>query len=323
MWHCHIQAQNFFGSCTSPRKEILPQDANEVLLVDRSIYRHQLRFAWCMDSAPYHEGRGWHFHPFLRCSSPLVPHQHADELRPDHHSGTGWTWTHNKYHMRPVLVVLVPVPACPYAASAVMAMSRSEASGSTSWVVTRSWYQTSLDHAGRNTTATSPDQLYPDSRRWEKPFSPHYSDKGRVFPWCGHPQLPKCQSGLWIALPVSRTWWRTMEIPPPDTAVSLDIALWDSPRPDNRTMSSSIPGYWLIGWHDCHFVLKLQFMHSDSTQLNDFHTNATPCLLGQLQEYALPRNGLIGAGQNHRWTVKFLRGGGLLKIAGGTLVKLT
>ena len=40
----------FRASCPSPGKEILVQDANVVLLVDHTIYHHQLRFAWCIGS---------------------------------------------------------------------------------------------------------------------------------------------------------------------------------------------------------------------------------------------------------------------------------
>ena len=43
-------------SCPSPGTEILAQDANVVLLVDRAIHHHQFRVAWCMESTPYHEG---------------------------------------------------------------------------------------------------------------------------------------------------------------------------------------------------------------------------------------------------------------------------
>ena len=37
-------------------QEILVQHANVALLVHFAIHRHQLRFAWCMESTPYHEG---------------------------------------------------------------------------------------------------------------------------------------------------------------------------------------------------------------------------------------------------------------------------
>ena len=45
---------------------------------------------------PISWGRGSHFHSFLGCNSPLVSHQHANELGHGHHSGKGWTWTHQQ-----------------------------------------------------------------------------------------------------------------------------------------------------------------------------------------------------------------------------------
>ena len=123
-------------------------------------------------------------------------------------------------------------------------MSQSGASGWTSWALS-SYYQMSLDRTGSYTASSSPDQLYSDSRRWEKPVSSHDSDKGTVFPWCGHPQ--QMPMWPWVARLVSRTRWSTLEMPPCDTPVFLDIALWDSPWPDNRTMSSKLPGGILAG----------------------------------------------------------------------------
>ena len=144
--------------------------------------------------------------------------------------------------MRPVLIVPVPVPAYPYAVSAAVIMSQSGASGWTSWTIP-SCYQTSLDRAGRKTTSSSPDQLYPDSRQREKHVSPHDSDKGTVFPGSSSTDAHV----VWIALPVSRTRRTALEMPPCDISIFLDIALWDSPRPGNRTMSSRIPGGILAG----------------------------------------------------------------------------
>ena len=115
------------------------------------------------------------------------------------------------------------------------------------------------------------------------------------------------------------TLWHSLcsSISPSETAHGQTIAT-------EQLVQEFQVGYWL---HECHFVLKLQFMHSDSTQLTVFDTNATHCLLEQLEKSTLLRNELIGAWQNRRWTVKFCKGvgwgGGLLKIAGGTLMKLT
>ena len=53
--------------------------------------------------------------------------------------------------------------------------------------------------------------------------------------------------GFWIALPVSQTRRRTLETPSCHTPWFLEIALWDSPQPDNQTMSSIIPDGILAG----------------------------------------------------------------------------
>ena len=135
---------------------------------------------------------------------------------------------------RPVLMVPVSVPACPYAASASMIMSQSGSSGWTSWVIPSS-YLTSLDRAGSKTASSSPNQLYPDSRRWEKPVSPHDSDKGTVFFWCGYPHvIPMLPLDSFSGLPNMTEDFGDAMFP--------DISLWDSPRPDNWKMNSRISG---------------------------------------------------------------------------------
>ena len=83
-------------SYSSTGKDILAQDADVALLVDRAIHHHQLRFAWCMERTPYHEGGADISIRFLGATVPLVSHQHTDELRHDHHSGKDWTWTHRQ-----------------------------------------------------------------------------------------------------------------------------------------------------------------------------------------------------------------------------------
>ena len=42
-WHCHVQAQHFFGKLTQPREGDF--SANASLLVDHAIHQHHLRFA--------------------------------------------------------------------------------------------------------------------------------------------------------------------------------------------------------------------------------------------------------------------------------------
>ena len=149
--------------------------------------------------------------------------------------------------------VPVPVPACPCTVLAIP-----------------SCYQTSLDCAGRNTTSSSPEQLISDSWRWAKPVSPHDSEKGMVFPKCVIlNQYPCGSSGL----------------PNPIEGFG-DATLWRSCvpryRPQRQPMTRQLNNEfknsrWDFGWHDCHFALKLLFMHSESTQLTVFDTNATHC----------------------------------------------
>ena len=148
------------------------------------------RFRWCMESTLCHEG-GAECPFFLECNSPLVSHLFADKLGHDHHSGKGWTWTH-----QPISHDTSADGSSSDACVPIRGVGgndhecQSGASGWMSWA-TLSFNLTSLNHAGRNMTSTSsPDQLYPDSRWWEKLVSPHDSDKCRVFLWCwcGHPQ---------------------------------------------------------------------------------------------------------------------------------------
>ena len=194
--------------------------------------------------APHTMRKGPTFPPvswMQQSTNLLVSHQHDDELGHGHHSGKGWTWAHQK--------VLHEASADGSSSGAcvpirgVGGVDHAPVWGI--WHLSDSCYQTCLDRASRNTTTSSPEQLYPDSRRWEKPVTSHDSDKGTVFPLCGRPQpMPMCLS---IALPGSRTRRKTLEMPLCDTPVFLDIALWDSPRPDNWTMGSRIPGGILAG----------------------------------------------------------------------------
>ena len=78
-----------------------------------------------------------------------------------------------------------------------------------------------------------------------KPVSPHDSDKGTVFSWCGHPQLmPMWPLDSSSSLPSTTTDFGNSIC---DPSVFLDIALWDSLQQDNWTMSSNISGGTLAG----------------------------------------------------------------------------
>ena len=158
----------------------------------------------------------------------------------------------SKYHMRPVLMFPVPVPACPYTVSAAMITSQSGVSGWMSWA-TPSCNQTSLDHIGRNRMSNSPDQLYPDSRWYEKPISPHDSVDCMVFPWGCHPQLMP----MWKLLYSSSSLANMTE----DFG---DATCWHSCIPRYRPLRQPMirqpnnefkNSRWDIGWHGCHFVL--------------------------------------------------------------------
>ena len=166
----------------------------------------------------------------------------------------------SKYHIRSVLMVPFPVPACPYVASAAMIMSQS---GYLAGVIP-SYYQTSMEPLGRNTMSNSLNQLNRSSRRWDKLVFPQNSYNDTAFSWCGHPQL--------------------MSMRPFDSSSGLldtmedfgDATLWHScvPRyrplrhPTTRQRDNEFKNSkWVISWDDCHQVLKLQSMHNDSTQL--------------------------------------------------------
>ena len=81
----------------------------------------------------------------------------------------------SKYHMSPVPMVPVPVPACPYAASVAIQSGRV----SDTPLLTNVFLPCGQKHNV---------QLYPDSRRREKPVSPHDSEKDMVSSWCIHPR---------------------------------------------------------------------------------------------------------------------------------------
>ena len=94
VWHCHIQIQNSFGKLPWPREGYF--GARSQCSVAGWPCHPTPPAPLCLihGKHPMPWGRGRHFHPVLGCNSPLVSHQHADELGHNHHSGKGWTWTH-------------------------------------------------------------------------------------------------------------------------------------------------------------------------------------------------------------------------------------
>ena len=106
----------------------------------------------------------------------------------------------------------------------------------------------------------------------------------------------RCPWSFWIALLVFRTRWRTLEMPPCDTRVLRYLPVR---QPTTRQLNNEFKNYtWVIGWQDCHFVLKLQCMHSDSTHLNIFNANVTHCRLEWLEKSAILMNELLGQERN-------------------------
>ena len=140
-------------------------------------------------STPYHEGGGGgggHFHPFLACNSPLVSHQHTDELGLDHHSGRDWTWTHQQISHE------TSADGSSSAACMPIRGVGGDDHESVCGILLDALGDTHLlpnvfGPCGQKHNVQS-YQLYPDSRRWDKPVSPHGSDKDNVFSLCVHPQ---------------------------------------------------------------------------------------------------------------------------------------
>ena len=237
VWHCHVQAQNFFGKLPYPREGDFgarwqcgvagrpchpPPPAPICLLQGKH-------------PTPWRRGR--HFQPFFGCNSPSVFHQHADELGHNHHSGKGWTCTHQQISQE------------------------TSADGSTSgaWApicdvgdgdhesVWGMWLDVLSD------TPQLPNVFGPCGQRHDVKVAwsalPWFSTIIRIRAWSsiGVTILNRCPCGLWIALLVYQTWQRALDMPPCETHVFLYIALWDTPRTDNRTMSSRITGGILAG----------------------------------------------------------------------------
>ena len=127
--------------------------------------------------------RGLHFHPFLECNSPLVSHQHADEVGHDHHSGKGWTWSHQQI---------------PHVTSAFSTMRET---CFISWFGQRPMWPLDSSSSFPNMT-----EDFGDATLW-------------------HSCVPRYRS---LRQPTTR-------------------------QPNNEFKNSR----WDIGWHGCHFVLKL------------------------------------------------------------------
>ena len=129
----------------------------------------------------------------------------------------------------------------------------------------------------------------PDDER--KNVSCHGSGEDMLFSWCGHPQ-PMLMRPLDSSCGL------------PNSMEGIDYATsWHSCVPryrplrqhTTRQLNNEFKNSRLdIGLHDCHFVLKLQCMHKNSTQLNVFDTNATHSFLEQLEKSTLLRNELDG-----------------------------
>ena len=116
-------------SYPNPGKAILAQDAKVAWLVDRAIRHHHLRFAWCMESTPYHEEGAdisiYFLDATVHYSLTNMPKNSSMAIllvkaKPG---------LIKKHHTRAALMVSALVPACPYVTSAAIIMSQSGAFG--------------------------------------------------------------------------------------------------------------------------------------------------------------------------------------------------
>ena len=134
------------------------------MLVDCTIHHHQLRFCLIHGKHLIPSGNGRHFPPFLGCKSPLVSHQHAHKPGHDHYRSKGWTWTRRQ--------ISAETSAGGSSSSASVPICGVGCDDHESvwciWLDIFSNTHLSLDHADRNTTSSSSDQLCSDSRWWEK-----------------------------------------------------------------------------------------------------------------------------------------------------------
>ena len=183
---------------------------------------------------PIHWARGRHFHLFLGCNSPLVSHQQFNELGNDHHIGKDWTWTPQKtvtrgqcwwFQFRSLHAHMRRQRWLSWVSFRHLAgrLERYQAATKCLW--------TMRAETRRPVRLISYILILDDDWNlfllmiWIRARS---SLHVVILNWC--------PCGLWIALPVSRTQRRTLEMPPCGTPVFLDIALWDSPQPANWTM---------------------------------------------------------------------------------------
>ena len=89
----------------------------------------------------------------------------------------------SKWQMRPVIMFPFLVPVCQHAAAAAMFRSQSGALWMF-WAISCS-YETSVGNADKDTVSSLFDQPLPDPGCWEKTLSPHDTERGTAFVWCG------------------------------------------------------------------------------------------------------------------------------------------
>ena len=196
-------------------------------------------------------------------------------------------------------MVPVPVPAYPNAASAAMTMSQSGASGWTSWEIP-SCHQTfwTVWTETRGPVRLISSTLILDDERYLFPLMIRI----RAWSSLGVVILNRCPCGIWIALLVSRTRRRSLEMPPCGTPVFLNIALWERPRPEKieQWVQEFQVGYWL-GWLSLCFEIAIYVQLLHKTECIRYKCD-TQSFGTTIEKSALLRNELSRAGQNWRWT---------------------
>ena len=90
----------------------------------------------------------------------------------------------------------------------------------------------------------------------------------------------QCPRSPWVRLLVSRPLHRTFQMAPCDTPVIIEISLWESPWPENRTITSIITCRILVSM--LAILVWSGNLHTATAymQLNAINTNATHRLWG-------------------------------------------
>ena len=138
-------------------------------------------------------------------------------------------------------MIPVLVPVYQRASASAIIKSQSEASVWVSSAIS-SWYWTSLD---RRPIRLIRSTLILDAKRNTFPFIIRRKARSSL----DVDVLNRCPRSPWVRLLISWTLHRTFEMAPCDTPVILEISLWESPWPENRTITSIITGRISVSMH--------------------------------------------------------------------------